>query len=50
MHGFRDASDLSLDISASTFLLTGLGIKNFSLFDKVLKLDWVKRLCSNSDD
>ena len=24
-------------------------MKDFSLFDKVLKLNWVKRLCSNSD-
>jgi len=27
----------------------GLDIKDFSLFDKALKLNWVKRLCSNSD-
>jgi len=24
-------------------------MKDFSLFDKALKLNWVKRLCSNSD-
>ena len=27
----------------------GLDMKDFSLFDKALKLNWVKRLCSNSD-
>ena len=27
----------------------GLDMKDFSLFDKVLKLNWVKWLCSNSD-
>jgi len=27
----------------------GLGMKDFGLFDEVLKLTWVKRLCSNSD-
>ena len=27
----------------------GLDIKNFTLFDKALKLNLVKRLCSNSD-
>ena len=27
----------------------GLGMKDFVLFDKALKLIWVKRLCSNSD-
>jgi len=27
----------------------GLGMKNFGLFDKALKLTWVKRLCSSSD-
>ena len=25
----------------------GLDMKDFSLFDKALKLNWVKRLCSN---
>ena len=27
----------------------GLDMRDFSLFDKALKLNWVKRLCSNSD-
>ena len=27
----------------------GLGMRDFSIFDKALKLNWVKRLCSNSD-
>ena len=27
----------------------GLDMKEFTLFDKALKLNWVKRLCSNSD-
>ena len=27
----------------------GLDMKDFSLFDKALKLNWVKRLCSKSD-
>lgn len=27
----------------------GLDMRGFSLFDKALKLNWVKRLCSNSD-
>ena len=27
----------------------GLDMRDFSLFDKELKLNWVKRLCSNSD-
>ena len=27
----------------------GLGMKDFVLFDKALKLTWVKRLCSDSD-
>ena len=27
----------------------GLGMTDFSIFDKALKLNWVKRLCSNSD-
>ena len=27
----------------------GLGVKDFVLFDKTLKLTWVKRLCSESD-
>ena len=27
----------------------GLDMKDFSLFDTALKLNWVKRLCSNSD-
>ena len=27
----------------------GLDMKDFSLFDKALKLNWVKRLCFNSD-
>ena len=27
----------------------GLDMKDFTLFDKALKLNWVKRLCSNSD-
>ena len=27
----------------------GLDMKDFSLFDKALKLNWVKRLCSNSN-
>ena len=27
----------------------GLDMKDFSLFDKALKLNWVKRLCSDSD-
>ena len=27
----------------------GLDMKDFSLLDKALKLNWVKRLCSNSD-
>ena len=27
----------------------GLNMKDFSLFDKALKLNWVKRLCSDSD-
>jgi len=27
----------------------GLGMKDFDLFDKALKLTWVKRLCSSSD-
>ena len=27
----------------------GLDMRDFSLFDKVLELNWVKRLCSNSD-
>ena len=27
----------------------GLDMKDSSLFDKALKLNWVKRLCSNSD-
>ena len=27
----------------------GLGMRDFSIFDKALKLNWVKRLCSNSE-
>ena len=27
----------------------GLGMKDFVLFDRALKLTWVKRLCSDSD-
>ena len=27
----------------------GLGMKDFGLFNKALKLTWVKRLCSSSD-
>ena len=27
----------------------GLEMKDFALFNKALKLNWVKRLCSNSD-
>ena len=27
----------------------GLNMRDFSIFDKALKLNWVKRLCSNSD-